>query len=126
MTPEDPMPDSPLREARTAIYGLISDRVASGASGDWMSFEAAVNDVFDAALAAQPSPSLDRLHAIETAARAYVAADAAYGQAAASVPMVDGEWPEHGTAEWAPVRQASRARTSAWNALLAALDEPTP
>ena len=58
MTPSEP----DLAALRTAIYGLISDRVTSNAPGDWMRFEADVNAVFDAALAANPRPDvgLDR------------------------------------------------------------------
>ena len=67
---------------------------------------------------------IDRLRAVEAAARQYIEADDAYGAAAAAIPMTDGEFPEHGTPEWEPVRLASRARTHAWRALRSATTEP--
>ena len=52
----------PLREARMAMYELISERVTRGDAGDWMHFENAMNAAFDKlALATPPAdtPDLD-------------------------------------------------------------------
>lgn len=48
-----------LREARTEMYGLISARVMSGAPGDWMGFEDAINAAFDRLLSASTEPSAE-------------------------------------------------------------------